>query len=320
MSGRPVVAITRPNLHGDPATRLSAIADVRTWPGDQAPTVDEIASLAEGAVALLCVNGDPIGEDLLARLPALRLAAIASVGYDTVDVAAAARHNVVVTNTPGVLAEAVADMTFGLILAARRRLVEADRYVRGGRWNESSLTLMLGQDVHGATLGLVGFGAIGRAVARRAGGFGMTVVYHDPTRPDDPLGRAVSLDELLRTSDIVSLHVPLTPETRAMVGERELRSMKPAATLVNTSRGAVVDQAALVRALREGWIGSAGLDVQEREPNPDPNDPLLGLDNCVVLPHIASATYSSREAMVLRAAENIEAVLGGRQPLTPVAG
>ena len=318
MTPRPAVAITRPHLHGDPATRLSAVADVRSWPSEIPPTVDEIAALADGAVALLCLNGDPIGGPLLARLPALRLVALASVGYDSVDVAAAAARGVVVTNTPGVLSEAVADATFGLMLAARRRLVEADRYVRAGMWNDTSLTLMVGLDVHGSTLGLVGYGAIGRAVARRATGFGMTVLYFDPTRPEDDLARAVPLDELLRASDIVSLHVPLTPETRGLIGEAELRSMKPTATLVNTARGGVVDETALIRALHEGWIGSAGLDVQANEPNPDPADPLLGFDNCVVLPHIASATVASREGMIRLAAENVEALLGGQPPLTPV--
>lgn len=318
MTAWPLVVITRPNLHGDPAARLGRLAEVRTWPEAMPPNVDDLAQLAAGAVALLCVNGDPIGGSLLDRLPSLRLIALASVGYDSVDLAAAAARGVVVTNTPGVLSEAVADMTFGLILTARRRIVEADRYVREGRWNENSLTLMLGQDVHGTTLGLVGYGAIGRAVAKRASGFRMRVLYYDPLAREDGTGTPVSLHELLSTSDIVSLHTPLTPETRNLIGEREFRLMKPTATLVNTSRGGVVDQAALVRALREGWIGSAGLDVQECEPNPDPADPLLTLPNCVVLPHIASATHASREAMIGLAAANVEAVLGGRTPLTPV--
>jgi lactate dehydrogenase-like 2-hydroxyacid dehydrogenase len=322
VTGRPVVSITRPALHGDPAGRLSAVASIRVWPNEDPPTVDELAALALGADALLCVNGDPIGVPFLDRVPGLRLVALASVGFDTVDVAAANARGVAVTHTPGVLSEAVADMTMGMIIAARRRIAEADRYVRAGRWTENSLTLMLGLDVHGATLGLVGFGAIGRAVARRAAGFGMSVLYHDPAAPTDGGGLATPapLEELLRQSDIVSLHVPLTPGTRNLIGEAELRRMKPGATLINTSRGGIVDEEALVRALREGWIGSAALDVQAREPNPDTDDPLLALENCLVLPHIGSATLSSREAMVGLAVENVEALLAGHPLPTPVRG
>ena len=316
---RPVVAITHSNLQGDPASRLSSIADVRVWEKSVPPTTDEIAALAEGATALLCLATDTISDALLARLPELRLVALASVGYDSVDVAAAARRSVYVTNTPGVLSEAVADTTFGLILAARRRLAEADRYVRAGLWKESGLTLMVGLDVHGSTLGLIGYGAIARAVARRATGFAMTVLYYDPHRNDDNFSTYTPLDVLLRVSDIVSIHTPLMPGTRGLLGEKEFRVMKPTTTFVNTARGGVVDEAALVRALREGWIGSAGLDVQQVEPNPDPNDPLLSFPNCVVLPHIGPASVAARVAAVMCAVENIEAVLAGRPPLTPVA-
>ena len=318
-SRRPVVAITRPDLYGDPAARLAAAADVRVWPSAKVPpTTDEIAALAAEATALLCLALDGIRDDLLARLPRLKLVALASVGYDTVDVAAAAARGIVVTNAPGVLNESVADTTFGLMLAARRRLAEADRFVRAGGWKENSLRLMVGLDVHGATLGLIGYGGIGRAVARRAQGFGMTVLYYDPYRSEDGNAIYTELDRLLAASDIVSIHTPLMPGTRGLMGEREFRLMKPTATFVNTARGGVVDQAALVRALREGWIGSAGLDVQQREPNPDPNDPLLALPNCVVLPHIASASEEARVALIMKAVENVAAVLAGRPPLNPV--
>jgi lactate dehydrogenase-like 2-hydroxyacid dehydrogenase len=316
---RPVVAITRPDLYGDPAARLAAVADVRVWPSAKVPpTTDEIAALAAEATALLCLALDGIRDELLARLPKLKLVALASVGYDSVEVAAAAARGIVVTNAPGVLNESVADTTFGLMLAARRRLAEADRFVRAGGWKENSLRLMVGLDVSGATLGLIGYGGIGRAVARRAGGFGMTVLYYDPYRSEDGNAIYTELDQLLAASDIVSIHTPLMPGTRGLMGEREFRLMKPTATFVNTARGGVVDQAALVRALREGWIGSAGLDVQQREPNPDPNDPLLALPNCVVLPHIASASEEARVALIMKAVENIEAVLAGRPPLNPV--
>jgi lactate dehydrogenase-like 2-hydroxyacid dehydrogenase len=317
---RPIVAISRGDLFGDPAARLGAIADVRPRASHLPPTVDELVALATGATAILGLAGDPITDSLLTRLPGLRVVALASAGYDSVDVAAAAGHGVIIANAPGVLSEAVADTTFGLILGARRRLVEADRYVRAGSWHESGLALMVGPDVHGTILGLLGYGAIGRAVARRAAGFGMTVIFHDPFGREDALARSVSVEELFATSDIVSIHVPLTPETRGLVGEAQLRAMKSDATLVNTSRGGVIDEPALVRALREGWIGSAGLDVQAREPNPDPADPLLTLPNAVILPHIGSASASARLAMTSLAAENIEAVLAGRPPVTPVPG
>lgn len=319
-AARPIVAISRGDLFGDPAGRLSAVADVRQRDGVPAPTVDELARLAEGATAILGLAGDPIREELLERLPGLRIVALASVGYDSVDVPAAARHGVVIANAPGVLSEAVADTTFGLILGARRRYVEADRYVRAGRWSEAGLELMVGPDVHGSTLGLLGYGAIARAVARRAQGFGMTVIFHDPYAKADELAAQVDLPELLARSDILSVHVPLTPETRGIIGEKELRAMRPDATIVNTSRGGVVDEPALIRALGEGWIGSAGLDVQATEPNPDPASPLLALPNVVVTPHIGSASTSARRAMTASAAENIEAVLAGRPAVTPVPG
>ncbi len=290
------------------------------WEAETPPTLDDLATLAAGARALLCVNGDPITDALLERCPDLELVAIASVGYDTVDVGAATRRGVAVTNTPGVIEEATADTAFALILAARRRLVEADRFVRAGDWERNSLSLMLGHDVHGAQLGIVGYGTIGRAVARRATGFGMRVVHHSRTRADDQLSTWLPLDELLATSDVVSLHTPLTAETRGLIGARELGSMKPTATLVNTARGAVVDEAALVEALRERRIHSAGLDVQVVEPNPDRGDPLLGLDNCVVLPHIGSATFAARAAMIDLAVANVVAHLAGEPLLSPVPG
>jgi lactate dehydrogenase-like 2-hydroxyacid dehydrogenase len=316
---RPIVAITRPDLFGDPAAHLSAVADVRVWPNAKVqPTTDEIAALAADAVALLCLATDRITDELMGRLPKLKLVALASVGYDSVDVAAATRRGIAVTNTPGVLNEPVADTVFGLMLAARRRLAEADRYVRAGKWAENSLRVMVGLDVHHATLGIIGYGGIGRAVARRAKGFDMNVLYFDPYRNDDGNATYTPLDELLRTSDIVTIHTPLLPGTKGMLGEAEFRSMKPTATFINTARGGVVDQAALVRALREGWIGSAGIDVQQVEPNPDPNDPLLSLPNAVVLPHIGSASEASRVALVMKAVSNIDAVLAGQPPVSPV--
>ena len=317
---RPIVAITRRNLRGDPAATLGEIAHVRVWGVDEPPSEDALAALAADADALLCIHGDPITSSLIGRLPRLRLIAVASAGFDSVDVAAAAARGIPVTNTPGVLSEAVADTTFGLMIAARRRLVEAALYVRDGRWSTSSLDLLVGLDVHGTTLGIVGFGAIGRALARRAQGFGMTVIYSSPRPVEDAHATRVPLDDLLARADIVSLHVPLTPETRGLIGARELARMKPTATLLNMSRGAVIDETALLDALRAGTIGSVGLDVQAVEPNPDPNSPLLGFPNVVVLPHIGSASVGSRLGMVDLAVRNVVAVLEGHEPLTPVPG
>jgi glyoxylate reductase len=317
VTGRPVVAVTRTALPGDPVARLAGIADVRVWPRETAPPVGDLVDLASGASAILAINGDPLTAAFIEATPGLRLVAVASAGYDSLDTAAAFGRGIAVTNTPGVLHEATADIAFGLILAARRRIAEADRFVRAGRWRDIRLTTLIG---HGARLGIVGYGEIGRAVARRATGFGMDVVHHSRQRADDALSRWVPFDDLLRTSDIVSLHTPLTAETRGLIGERELRLMKPGATLVNTARGPVVDQAALVRALREGWIASAGVDVQDVEPNPDPNDPLLDLPTLIVLPHIGSATEGARIGMIGLATDNVLAFLEGRPLLTPVRG
>jgi lactate dehydrogenase-like 2-hydroxyacid dehydrogenase len=317
-AGLPLVAITRLDMPSDPARRLAALARVREWPQREHPGPDDVAELAAGASALLCVNGDRIDAALLERNPELRLVALASTGYDSIDVDAADRRGVAVTNSQGTLHETTADLTFGLILAARRRMSEAERYLRSGSWVRDDLDLLLGMDVHGATLGIVGYGQIGQAVARRAAGFGMSVIHHRRTPGDDQWSRWVPLDELLERSDIVSLHVPSNPATRHLIGERELRRMKPTATLVNAARGAVLDEVALGRALREGWIGSAGLDVQQVEPNPDRDSPLLGLPNCVVLPHIGSATLAARQAMVGMATENVVAFLEGRPLVTPV--
>ena len=312
----PTVAVTRNGLPGPGMTRLAEAATLRIATSEVPLKRDALVDLAADATAMVCVSGDQLDASFMERCPAMRLLAVISAGYDSVDVAAARQRGLVVTNTPGVLHETVADLTFGLILAARRRLVEGDRLVRAGGWTQSDYRLLFAQDVHGARLGIVGYGEIGRAVARRAVGFGMSIVHHTRTRRDDAVSSWLPLDELLRTSDIVSLHVPLGVATRGMIGERELRLMRPTATLVNTARGAIVDETALVRALHEGWIGSAGLDVQAVEPNPDPADPLLMAPNCVVLPHIGSATEATRGAMVDLAVDNVLRFLGGRPVLT----
>lgn len=266
---------------------------------------------------LLCTITDLIDEELLGRAPALRVIANFGVGFEHIDVAAASRRGLPVTNTPGVLTDATADLAFTLILATARRVVEGDKRVREGKFTYWAPLLFLGQEVSGKTLGLIGAGRIGRAVAQRAQGFGMRVIYHSRTRlaPAEERELNVSfapLEVLLREADFVTLHVPLTPQTRHLIGRRELELMKPTARLINTARGPIVDEAALVEALRQGEIGGAGLDVYEWEPELSPG--LTDLDNVVLLPHVGSATIETRTKMGLMAAANLLAGLRGERP------
>jgi len=240
-----------------------------------------------------------------------------ATGYDNIDVAAATQRGVLVTRTPGVLSQTVAEFTMALMLAAARRVVEGDRRVRRGEWKTWGPQVLLGCDLHGATLGIIGMGGIGQAVARLARGFGMRIVYNSRT-PKPPLERRyrmafLPLDGLLRESDFVTLHAPLVPETRGMIDARALALMKPTAILVNTARGPLVDQAALYRALQEGRIAAAALDVTDPEPIA-PDDPLLTLENCIITPHIASASVATRSRMAMLAAENLALALAGRVP------
>lgn len=312
------VAVSRRHLPGPGLGRLAEAAEIVT-PESAVPSADELRALAAGADALLCLGNDRIDADLLDAGAGLKVVALASAGYDAVDLVAAAERGVVVTHTPGVLAETTADLAFALILMARRRLLDAADSLRSGGWETFRMDGYLGLDVYGATLGVIGYGEIGRAVARRAAGFGMEVLAHTRTTPEDAAVAAVDLPELLRRSDVVSLHVPLTPATRHLIGADELAAMKPTATLVNTARGGVVDQSALLHALRTGEIHSAGLDVFSCEPLPAADvEVLAGESKLVALPHIGSATEQTRAAMVGRAAANVLAVLGGAPPLTPV--
>ena len=258
----------------------------------------------DGCDALLCLLTDRIDDALLAAAPRLRIVANMAVGTDNVDLAAARARNVAVSNTPDVLTDATADLTWALLLATARRLAWGDRYVRGGGFTGWHPELGIGADVTGRTLGIVGPGRIGRAVAERARGFRMEVLLHGRSSTGLPL------DELLERSDFVSLHLPLSPETRHLIGERELRRMRPHAILVNTARGPIVDEAALVRALREGWIAGAGLDVFEREPALAPG--LAELPQVVLAPHVGSATTATRDRMAELAAESIVAALAGK--------
>jgi glyoxylate reductase len=316
-----VVAVSRGDLPAEVTHLLAGVAEVRAWPHEAPPSTAELAEHVRGCAALLAMGNDRIdGEVLAAAGPQLRVVALVSMGYDSLDVAAAAAAGVTATHTPSVLAETTADLTFALILMARRRLRLAAATLHAGAWGTSGPSHLFGLDVHGARLGLLGYGQIGQAVARRAVGFGMTVAHHARTRPGDEISRAVGLDELVTTSDVLSIHVPLTPETRGLVGRDLLARMKPTATLVNTARGGIVDEEALLEALAAGRLHSAGLDVMEREPRTDPADALLADERLVVLPHVGSATQATRTAMAVLAARNVADVLSGRPARTPIPG
>ena len=284
------------------------------------PKTELIRRLA-GKDALICQIISAIDDEVLAAAPGLKVVSNVAVGFNNIDVAAARKRGVVVTNTPDVLTETTADFAWALLMAAARRIVEADQFARSGQWTRWQWDLLWGHDVYGKTLGIVGFGRIGRAVARRAQGFGMRVLYHDTVRADGAAERELRAtyaepDVLFRESDFVSLHTLLVAETRHLVNERTLRLMKKTAILVNAARGPIIDEAALVRALREGWIAGAGLDVFEEEPKIHPG--LLPLENVVLAPHIASASLDTRLAMATLAVRNCLAVLEGKPPITPV--
>lgn len=295
--------------------------DVDLWDHELPPPPDVLAERLSTADAALTLLTDRIDASLLASCTDLKVIANMAVGYDNVDPAEAANAGVWLTNTPGVLAETTADLAFALLLAAARRVVESDRDTRAGGWRTWSPTGFLGHDVHGATLGIVGLGEIGEAVARRARGFSMRLLYTNRSpRPEAERELGAErrpLDQLLADSDFVSIHVPLTAETRHMFGEAQFRLMKPTAIFVNTARGGVVDQDALVAALREGFIAGAGLDVTDPEPLPL-SHPLFALPNVVITPHIASASVTTRSRMAEMAARNIIAVLAAEEPPNPV--
>jgi glyoxylate reductase len=289
---------------------------------DQPLPKPELIRRLRGKDALICHIISTVDEEVLAAAPALKVISNVAVGFNNIDVAAARRRGIVVTNTPDVLTETTADFAWALLMAAARRVVEADAFARSGQWTRWQWDLLWGHDVHGKTLGIIGFGRIGRAVARRALGFGMRVLYHDAVRADAAAERELRAsyadrDTLLRESDFVSLHTLYIPETRHLIDERALHLMKKTAILVNAARGPIVDEAALVKALTEGWIAGAGLDVFEEEPKIHPG--LLPLKNLVVAPHIASASGETRLAMATLAVRNCLAVLEGKPAITPVS-
>ncbi len=270
---------------------------------------------------LFCLLTNPIDAEVMDAAPGLKIVANMAVGYNNVNVAEATRRGIAVSNTPGVLTDTTADFAWALLMSAARRVAEGDRFIREGRFHGWGPLMMIGQDVHGKTLGIIGFGRIGRALAKRATGFEMQVLYYDK-HPADPAteealhARLVTMDELLAQSDYVSIHTDYNPATHHLIGTPELAQMKPTAYLINTSRGACVDEAALVEALKTNKIAGAGLDVFEREPEIHPG--LLQLENAVLAPHIASASLDTRNAMGLMAVENIIAMLKGEKPLNIV--
>ncbi len=311
----PRVFVTR-ILPGSAIERLGRDAEIDLCDSEMPPPYETLVERTAAADGIICLLTDRIDAALiLAAAPRLRVISAVAVGYDNIDVAAATARRIPVGNTPGVLTEATADLAFALILATARRLTEAERFVRDGQWRTWDPRGFLGADVHGATLGIVGFGKIGQAVARRARGFDMRVLYATRTAPDPAaadLGERAELETLLRESDFVSLHVPLSPATTHMIGDAQLRMMKRTAILVNTARGGIVDQAALARALEDGVIAAAGLDVTEVEPVPL-DDAILRAPNVVLLPHIGSATHTARERMANMAVDNCLAGLRGER-------
>ena len=313
---RPRVYVTR-QLPGGGIDRLQRECDVKVWDEDLPPPRDRLIEEARHAEALLCLLTDNIDAALFESAPRLRVVSTMAVGYDHIDVDAATRRGVLVTHTPGVLTETTAEFAFALMIAAARRLPEAERAVREGRWTAWQPSFLLGRDLHGATLGIVGLGAIGQALARRARAFDMRVLYYSRTaKPevDRELGITYCpFDELLSQSDFVSVHLPLAPQTRHLFDDEAFAHMKPTAIFINTARGAIVQETALLRALESKRIAAAAIDVTEVEPLPK-TDPLLRLPNLLVTPHIASASVATRARMADLAVANLLDALAGRRP------
>jgi glyoxylate reductase len=311
----PTVLVTR-RLPSSVIRKLEASASVDLHTGDSAIAPQDLRARLAGKDALVCLLTDPIDRATIDAGAALKIIANVAVGYNNIDVPYATSKGIVVTNTPDVLTEAVADFTWAMILAITRRISEGERIVRSGNWKGWALDFMLGSELRGKQLGLVGVGRIGRAVAQRAPAFGMRVAFTSRRAIDMPGAESMSLDRLLNTSDVVSLHVPLTAETKHLIDRKAIARMKRSAYLVNTARGPVIDEEALAWAMQQRLLAGAALDVYENEPAIHPD--LLKLDNVLLLPHIGSATTETRTAMADLAVDNVLAVLAGHPPLTPV--
>lgn len=315
---KPKVFVTR-QVANEAISLLETVAEVEVWGQDRPIPRELLLEKVEKADAILAMLTERVDEELLSRAKQLRIVANMAVGYDNIDLAACKKREIWITNTPDVLTEATADLAFALLMATGRRLTEANRFLLNGEWTSWSPSLMAGQNVYGATLGIIGMGRIGEAVARRAKGFGMRILYHNRNRKQqaeaETGAQQATLEALLRESDYVLLLTPLTDETRLLMGEREFSWMRSTSVFINVSRGGTVDEAALYQALVKKQIWAAGLDVFQQEPVPR-DHPLLALPNVVALPHIGSATEQTRGEMARLAAANIVAVLEGQRPLT----
>lgn len=313
---QPKVLVTR-RVPESGVQKLRAVADVDLWDDDQPIPRDVLLQKVHDIDGIFCLLTERINDEFLDAAPRLRVVSNMAVGFDNIDVAACTRRGIPVGNTPGVLTDTTADLAFALLMAAARRISEGERYVRAGKWTTWGPLLLMGPDVYGATLGLVGIGRIGQAMARRAKGFDMRVLYYDPQAPpgiDEKLGvTGADFDRLLEESDFISIHTPLLPSTRHLFSAAQFKQMKPTAVLVNSARGPIIDQRALYEALRDGEIGYAALDVTDPEPIPM-DDPLLTLENCLIVPHIGSASVATRNRMSSMAADNLIAGLHG-EPL-----
>ncbi|MEX2263317.1 MAG: D-glycerate dehydrogenase [Bryobacteraceae bacterium] len=318
---KPAILVTK-HVYPEAIEYLRQHAEVDYADSDEGLSPSVLLERLRGKAAAVTQLTDRFDAPVIGCLEGVKVLANVAVGYDNIDVAAAARKGILVTNTPDVLTETTADFAFALMLAAARRVVEGHAFVHSGQWKKWLIDLLVGHDIHHRTLGIFGMGRIGQAFARRAGGFSMRILYHDARRAPESLERELNLEfrtkeEVLREADFISLHVPLLPETRKFIGAAELAMMKPNAILVNTSRGPVVDEAAIADALERRAIAAAGLDVFENEPAVHPK--LLTLENVVLAPHIASASIDTRREMSMMAARNAVAVLEGRRPPNLVA-
>jgi glyoxylate reductase len=299
--------------------KIAQTTEMEVWPGELPPPYEVLLEKARDAEGLVTMLDDKIDTTLMDAAPKLKVVSNVAVGYDNISIAEATKRHIVVGNTPGVLTGTTADLAFALLMAAARRVVEADNYTRKWQWKTWGPKILLGQDIHNATLGIIGLGRIGSEVAKRAKGFNMKVLYHNTRRRSEEEERQLGVEyvseltELLSSADFISLHVPLVPQTRNLIGAAEFAMMKPTAVFINTSRGSVVDQRALYEALKSGQISAAATDVTEVEPI-SPDDPLLTLDNIIITPHIGSASFTTRKNMALMVAENLLAGLRGETP------